>query len=144
MKKQLLALTIVAALALGLTGCATPGNLNPNAQAAITAAAALGTAYDLQQRPTDLPYFVAAEQELYTIARSTNVITAASVEKALETSGQNDKFVNLAIVTGLNLANSYITSNTDTNGTAVKQACGWLADGIAQSANVMVSKLAKK
>ena len=134
-------LSAIAAASIFLAGCKTPIVLNPDEQAAITAAASLGTAYDLSQRPSDLPYFVAAEQELYSIANSTNAVKASSIEAALVSGGQTNAFVNSAIVTGLNLADGFIAQNGSTNTYAVNEVSGWLADGIAQSVSTQLSTL---
>ena len=140
MNKQTIA--VILAAALFSSGCAT-FQYSPNAQAAITAAAALGTSYDLMQRPSDLPYFVAAEQELYIIANSTNTVSAKNIEAALEQAGQTNKFVNSALITGINLANGFIQSNQSTNTQSLNIACGWLADGIAQSVGTQLKGLKK-
>ena len=139
MKKQIITI-IAACAAIFAVSCASI-QTNQNAQAAITAAAALGTAYDLQQRPSDLPYFVAAEQELYSLANSTNVLTAKTVNEALKASGQTNAFVNTALITGINLANGFITSNQSTNTHAINVVCGWLADGVAQSVGTQMKSL---
>ena len=49
-----------------------------------------------------------------------------------------------AVVTSVQLANGFIATSGDTNGVAIKQACGWIADGIAQTANNYVVGLKKK
>jgi hypothetical protein len=143
-------ITSIAALVLSafIIGCSSTANQTQNEQAVITDAAALGTAYDLQQRPLDLPYFVATEQELYTIANGTNVITAKNINDALLAAGQDNKLANLGLVTAVNLANSFILQsvNTNTNSIAIQQVCGWLADGISQSVqpNLVALKAKKK
>ena len=142
MNKYILsAIAGIATASIFLVGCKTPIVLNPNEQAAITAAAALGTAYDLSQRPDDLAYFVAAEQELYSIANSTNAVKVSSIEAALTAGGQTNKFVNSAIITGLSLADGFIAQNGSTNTYAVNEVSGWLADGIAQSVGTQLHAL---
>lgn len=128
-------LTLIVGIALiGLiSGCASLKPLTPNEQATITAAADLGTTYDLSTRPQDLSYFVAAAQELYSVADSTNAVTASSIEEALKTSGQTNVVVDTAIITVVQLANGYIASNSSTNAYAVNQVCGYVADGITMA-----------
>jgi len=133
MKKQLITIGASIALAALVIGCATTP-VAPSPQVGITAAAQIGTAYDLSQRPKDLPYFIAAEQELYSVANSTNDVTATSVDTVLTSAGQTNVFVNTAIVIAIQTANSYISSTSGTNGASVKQVCGWIADGISASA----------
>src|SRR5579859_5968494 len=104
--KKLITIPLVAALAAVLvTGCATSPTNTQNAQTAITAAAAIGTAYDLQQRPGDLPYFLAAEAELYTIGGSTNAVTAATIDAALKAGGQTNSLEEIGLVTAVGIAN---------------------------------------
>jgi hypothetical protein len=140
MKKQLTIIATICALVMTLTSCASLKN-NENVQTAITAAAALGTAYDLQQRPSDLPYFVAAEQELYAIANSTNKVDAKTIDAALQSAGQTNQVVSVAIAAAINIGNNYLANNNSTNTEAIKDVAGWVADGIAQTVNTRISKL---
>ena len=140
MKKQLIVAIATISLIIGLSGCATTP-VAPSTQTAVTAAAAIGTAYDLSQRPKDLPYFIAAEQELYSIANSTNDITSASLNTVLSDAGQTNAFVDTAITIAIQTANSYIASVSGTNDATIKEASGWIADGIAQSATPQVLSL---
>jgi len=130
----------IASMILGSIGCASI-KTNPNAQTAITGAAALGTAYDLQQRPKDLPYFIAAEQELYSVANGTNIVTAKNIDAVMANAGQTNPLVNSALITGIQLANGFIAANSTTNNASVNVVCGWLADGIAQSAGIQLKQL---
>ena len=136
MKKLITVLASVVLSVVLFTGCATTPSNTAVTQAAITTAAALGTAYDLSSRPGDLAYFVAAEQELYTISNGTNALSASTVNALMVADGQTNAFVNVAIVSAVTLANAYISANTtSTNSTDVETrlVCGWVADGIAES-----------
>jgi ABC-type protease/lipase transport system fused ATPase/permease subunit len=143
MNKYITATLAVIASAAILVGCGTLSQqqTNQNIQTAVTASASIGTAYDLSQRPSDLSYFIAAEQELYSIANSTNAVTTTTVEAALAQAGQTNQCINLAIATALQIGNSYISASLSTNAIVEQQVCGWIADGIAQSAHPAVLSL---
>jgi hypothetical protein len=125
-----------------LAGCGTlPPQNTKTAEQAITDAAEIGTALDLSQRPNDLPYFIAAEQELYSIANSTNAVTASSIDALLVNAGQTNPVVNMSITLAIQLGNQYITSNMGTNAVAAQAVAGLVADGIAMSAHPLVMSL---
>ena len=71
-------------------------------------------------------------------------MNAKTIDAALIAGGQTNVFVNTAVITSVQLANGFIATSGDTNGVAIKQACGWIADGIAQTANNYVVGLKKK
>ena len=135
MKKIITLLSLLAVL--GVTGCAStgstpsPGTQLALTQAAVTGAAAAGTAYELSQDPTTLPYFQAGEQTLTSLATGTNALSLDALKAALNTAGQSNVVITVAIDNALNLANIYINS-TGSNAVPVQAVAGWLATGIQQ------------
>lgn len=124
------ALTIAAGVLALAAGCATTGN-NQTEQAIITDAAYLGTLYELQQNPGTRPAFVAAEAVLQGYASGTGV-PAAPIEQILANSGQTNALMLAGIVSGIQLADAFINSNTNSTSQAAQQAAGWVATGIGE------------
>jgi hypothetical protein len=138
MKKLLTGLTGVCLAALIIAGCSTtPANVQTEQQL-ITMAAQVGTALDLQNHPTDAPYFIAAEVVLNGISGSTNQVNVASLTAALNAAGETNPIVTLAIVDALQLADTYI-QQSGTNTTTLQQAAGWVATGIGEGVQVSAS-----
>ena len=133
MKKIISLLSLLAVL--GVAGCTTNSNNQATnlalTQAAVTGAAAAGTAYELSQDPTTLPYFQAGEQTLLSLSTGTNALNIATLKAALESAGESNVVITVSIDNALNIANVYIAS-TGTNAAATQAVAGWLANGIQQ------------
>jgi hypothetical protein len=131
--KQITVAVLAVTLIFGFTGCSTTAPNNATTMAAITVATAIGAQTYIQSNPKTLPDFVVAEQALYTISTGTNDVTVNSVETALKANGGNvNPVVSIAIVDGINLADSYL-QNSGTNSAAIKQVSFAVATGLAQA-----------
>jgi hypothetical protein len=132
-----ISLSLVALVAIAV-GCATQ-NASQQAleQTAIISAASLGTMYDLQKNPKDLPYFTAAQSVLTVVSGETNIINASSIEGALSAAGQTNAVVNLAVLDAINLGDAYIASessstNAVSTSEAIKNVALYVSEGIGQ------------
>ena len=132
----------IALSAIIIAGCSTLNNVAVQ-QGKVVAVTATGTEVELQQNPNQTPYFVAAEQVLNTIGTGTNDVSVSTVEALLQSEGETNPIVNLAIADGLGIADAYVSSVLSTNATqsatntTVKTVCLWISQGISQGVNAV-------
>lgn len=131
--KNIYKLSIISVLSLVLfAGCALKPTSLATQQSTITSAAAIGTSVELGHNPQYAPYFVAGSSALKVIAGETNQLSASSLEDALKTAGQTNPIVNVAIISAINLGDSYINQGTNSTSqvAALKSVASWVAIGI--------------
>ena len=133
MKKTILTVTSMLALAALIVGCASTSTPTPQTlaleQFAITSGTSIATAEVLQQYPQYRPDFLLAEGVLTSIATGTNAVTAAQISALLQSSGVTNSVIAPIIVNGLTLADSYAANGTNAT---LQQVASWISLGIAQ------------